>query len=432
MSDRQDEADAGGRRRGGAGRVPRRRRRRARSSPRASRRCDLDGKRVLVIIPDGTRTMPMPLMFGIARGGARPARGRARLPRRARHAPADDRRAAEPPGRAAGRGRARSARSRIFNHRWDDPARFATLGTIPAAEIRELTGGLLEQDVAGRAQPADLRLRPAAHLRPGVPARGGRASPAATSTSSRASPGPEIINFTHWLGALITQLPRDRRRLHAGARRDRPRGAASSTGRVACLALVVTHAGVAGPLRRLAGGRLGRRPRRSRRRRTSSTSTRPFRRVLSVMPAMYDDLWTAAKGMYKLEPAVADGGEVVIYAPHITEVSYTHGALIDEIGYHCRDYFLGAVGALPRLPGRRAGALDAREGPRHVRRGDRRRDAAHPGDAGHGHSARSAAAGSTSATWTRPAIGVDDWQGREAEGVLVVPRAGEMLYRLAP
>ena len=41
------------------------------------------------------------------------------------------------------------------------------------------------------------------------------------------------------------------------------------------------------------------------------------------MPTMYDDLWTAAKGMYKMEPVVADGGEVVIYAPHVTEVSYT-------------------------------------------------------------------------------------------------------------
>ena len=37
---------------------------------------------------------------------------------------------------------------------------------------------------------------------------------------------------------------------------------------------------------------------------------KPFDRVLSVMPPMYDDLWTAAKGMYKTEPAVADGGEV--------------------------------------------------------------------------------------------------------------------------
>ena len=68
------------------------------------------------------------------------------------------------------------------------------------------------------------------------------------------------------------------------------------------------------------------------------------------MPEMYDDLWTAAKGMYKMEPAVADGGEVVIYAPHISEVSYTHGQLIDEIGYHCRDYFLAQWEKFKRYP----------------------------------------------------------------------------------
>jgi lactate racemase len=47
-----------------------------------------------------------------------------------------------------------------------------------------------------------------------------------------------------------------------------------------------------------------------------------------------------AKGMYKSEPAVAAGGEVVIYAPHIREVSHVHGRLIREIGCHCLDYFL--------------------------------------------------------------------------------------------
>ena len=65
----------------------------------------------------------------------------------------------------------------------------------------------------------------------------------------------------------------------------------------------------------------------------------PFDRVLSVMPPMYADLWTAGKGMYKIEPAVADGGEVIIYAPHVHEVSHVHGTLIEEVGYHCRDYF---------------------------------------------------------------------------------------------
>ena len=66
----------------------------------------------------------------------------------------------------------------------------------------------------------------------------------------------------------------------------------------------------------------------------------PVRRVLSIMPTKYEDIWTAAKGFYKLEPIVADGGEVIIYAPHITQVSVMHPQ-ITEIGYHCRDYFLG-------------------------------------------------------------------------------------------
>jgi hypothetical protein len=50
-------------------------------------------------------------------------------------------------------------------------------------------------------------------------------------------------------------------------------------------------------------------------------------------------MWTAAKGFYKLEPVVADGGEVVIYAPHITRISAMHPE-IEQIGYHCRDWFV--------------------------------------------------------------------------------------------
>jgi len=58
------------------------------------------------------------------------------------------------------------------------------------------------------------------------------------------------------------------------------------------------------------------------------------------MPTKYEDIWTAAKGFYKLEPIVADGGEVIIYAPHITQISVMHPQIAD-IGYHNRDYFLG-------------------------------------------------------------------------------------------
>ena len=56
--------------------------------------------------------------------------------------------------------------------------------------------------------------------------------------------------------------------------------------------------------------------------------------MLSCAPEMYDELWTAGKAMYKLEPAVAVGGEVVIYAPHLDVVSHVHGKYIYEVGYH--------------------------------------------------------------------------------------------------
>ena len=116
------------------------------------------------------------------------------------------------------------------------------------------------------------------------------------------------------------------------------------------LALVVTHEGVAGVFcgdpheawRQAAALSA---------RRHIVWVDRPFDRVLSVMPRLYDDLWTAAKGMYKMEPAVADGGEVIIYAPHVAEVSHVHGRLIDEIGYHCRDYFVAQWDRFKQLSG---------------------------------------------------------------------------------
>ncbi|MDQ6791181.1 MAG: hypothetical protein M3075_11110 [Candidatus Dormibacteraeota bacterium] len=72
---------------------------------------------------------------------------------------------------------------------------------------------------------------------------------------------------------------------------------------------------------------------------------------LKLPGGMYDDLWTAAKAMYKTEPAIAAGGEVVIYAPRLAEVSYTHGELIDEVGYHVRDFFVKQPGRFEEVPG---------------------------------------------------------------------------------
>jgi nickel-dependent lactate racemase len=155
----------------------------------------------------------------------------------------------------------------------------------------------------------------------------------------------------------------------------------------------------------------------------------PFKRVLSIMPEMYDDLWTAAKGMYKLEPAIAAGGEVVIYAPHITEISYTHGHVIDQVGYHVRDYFVKQWERFKRYPWgvlahsthlKGGGTYDAERGVERPRiqvtlasRIPRER------------------CESVNLAYLDPTtIDVDEWKNREDEGILVVPKAGEMLYKM--
>jgi nickel-dependent lactate racemase len=154
---------------------------------------------------------------------------------------------------------------------------------------------------------------------------------------------------------------------------------------------------------------------------------KPYRRVLSIMPELYDDIWTAAKGMYKMEPVVADGGEVVIYAPHIDEVSYTHGKVLDEVGYHVRDYFVkqwdrfkdypwGVLAHSTHLRG--LGTYeDGVEQPRiQVTLATRiRRERCERLGLGY---------------LDPDSINPVEWTGREDDGILVVPRAGEMLYRL--
>jgi len=322
----------------------------------------------------------------------------------------------------------RAGGSRIFNHRWDIEGTFATLGTIPAAEIEQLSGGLLSADVPVSLNRLVLDYDHIIICGPVFPHEvvgfsGG------TKYLFPGIAGPDIINFTHWLGAVITSSAV----IGAGytpVRAVIDRAAAMLDRPMSCVSLVVTHDGVAG----LYVGS----PRESWEAASALSARthviwidRPFRRVLSIMPTMYDDLWTAAKGMYKLEPAMADGGEIVIFAPNITEVSYTHGHVIDEIGYHCRDYFLAQWDRFGHYPGgvlahsthvKGLGTYDAATGAETPRirvtlatgipeERCRRINLGYMDPAG---------------------IRLDDWKGREADGIIVVPRAGEMLYRLAP
>ncbi len=123
---------------------------------------------------------------------------------------------------------------------------------------------------------------------------------------------------------------------------------------------------------------------------------------------------------------VADGGEVILYAPHVTELSSTHPEIYD-IGYHCRDYFVAQWDRFARVPWgvlahsthlRGAGTFDAATGQERLRVRVTLATAI-PEDV-----CRAANLGYLDPASVDPAAFARD------PGTLVVPRAGEMLFRL--
>ncbi len=383
------------------------------------------GKRVLVIIPDGTRTAPLGQFFRLFHtfmGGQ--AASLDYLVALGTHQPLSEERLNRLVGITAQERRGQYAGVNIFNHRWDQPGVLQTIGAITAEETQRLSGGLMAEElpvslnrmvfdydqlvICGPTFPHEVVGFSGGnkYLFPGIA-------------------GPKTINPFHWLGALITSMKiigvKD-----TPVRQVIDRAAAFVNIPVLCFSMVVRGEGLAGLF-------IG--PPQEAYSKAADLSARlhivyverPFKRVLSMAQPMYEDLWTAAKAMYKLEPAIQDGGEVIIYAPHITEVSYTHGHLIDQIGYHVRDYFMAQMARFAGIPG---GVM--------------------------AHSTHLKGAGTNEKGLEKPrirvtlatgipqercrrinlgyldpkSIDVSQWEGREAEGMLVVRKAGETLYRL--
>src|SRR4029077_9157629 len=151
--------------------------------------------------------------------------------------------------------------------------------------------------------------------------------------------GAEVLNFFHWLGALITNAEIIGVK-NTPVRKIIDRAAALIPVERRCLAFVVSPgAEIHGLFYGTPESAWSDAADLSARVHITRVS-RPCRQVLSCAPPMYDELWVAGKCMYKLEPVLADGGELIIYAPHLAETSGPHGELIERIGYHCRDYFL--------------------------------------------------------------------------------------------
>lgn len=388
-------------------------------------RLPVDGKRVLVLIPDGTRTMPVPLMFDTLERELEPRTSALDyLVALGTHSPMSDAQLTRLIGRPVVDGRA--GRSRIFNHQWNDPAALVQLGSVPAAEIAELTGGRLSADVPVALNRLVVEYDHVLICGPVFPHEVAGFS-GGTKYLFPGIAAPEIIHFTHWLGALVSNF-KIIGTLDTPVRAVIDRAAALLDTPLSLVALVVTHEGTAGVF---CGD-----PREAWRHAATLSARRhivwvdrPFDRVLSVMPRMYDDLWVAGKGMYKVEPVVADGGEVIIFAPHVNEVSHVHGALIDAIGYHCCDYFTAQWERFTHVPGGILAHSTHVKGLGTFDRGSRAETPRITVTLATGIPRERCAR--INLGYMNPAdVNTDEWPVATSERTLMVPRAGELLFRV--
>jgi nickel-dependent lactate racemase len=384
------------------------------------------GKRILLIVPDQTRTAPVGLMFKILHAqiasatkafdvlialGTHPAMseeaicGRLEISRDERG------------------GKYRDVK--FFNHEWDNPAALKEIGALTAKDVSELTDGLFSMDVPVEINKLVFDYDQIIIVGPVFP----HEVVGFSGGNKYLFPGvggPKILNFFHWLGAVCTN-PMIIGNKWTPVRKVVDRAGALVKLDKLCLAMVVA------PDKSLAGLFIG----------TPEAAwdgaselskqvhitrvKQPFKTVLSCAPPMYDEIWVAGKCMYKLEPVVADGGELIIYAPHVHEISITHGRTITEIGYHCRDYFLKQWDKFKHYPW---GVLAHST---HVR-----------GIGVMNNGTEQCRIQVTLATgipesvckkinlgYRDPkSIRQEDFANREDEGILLVPKAGEMLYHL--
>jgi nickel-dependent lactate racemase len=388
----------------------------------------LDGKRVLVIIPDGTRHAPIPLLFRLLyeQLGRRVAQ-LDYLVALGTHPPMSASAIDQLVGVSAADRAQQYPKSRVFNHAWDRPDALASIGCLAASEVEQITQGLVCEAIPVTLNRAILDYDQLIICGPVFPHEVAGFSGGAKYLFPGIA-GPDIINASHWLGALMTSM-RTIGHKDTPVRRVIHRAAELVPRPILLIALVVKgpafHGMFVGDHQEAWSA-------------AADLSAEleivvlphAFRRVLSMPSKIYDDLWTGAKAMYKTEPVIADGGEVIIYAPHLTEVSYTHGGLIDEVGYHVRDYFVKQPARFQHV----AGMIKAHS--THVKGAG----AYDPATAVEEPRIRvTLATGIPAERCRRINLGYLDpreielaaWEDREQEGILVVHNAGEMLYRAA-
>ncbi|MBN2147283.1 MAG: DUF2088 domain-containing protein [Anaerolineales bacterium] len=385
-------------------------------------------QKVLVLIPDHTRTLPLPFLFRALVDILHEARQLDFMVALGTHPALSEQALAQLIGATVEERQTAFNHVGLLNHAWKDPSAIATIGLLDGDEIKAIAGEFwhptLPEEVPIRLNKAALAYDHILILGPTFPHEVVGFSGGAKYLFPGIS-GEEMINATHWLGALagvvgtigIQNTP-VRRMIHAAAKHlPTP---------VTLIALTVVGHDLAGLFvgdlieAWSASVELSARC-------NIIWSAKPYQRVLSCAPPMYDELWTAAKAMYKLEPAVATGGEVVIFAPHLAVVSQVHGKYIEQVGYHILPYFLADWERFKHIP------LGVLAHSTHLRGSGVMENGVEKPNVKVTLASKIPAedCARLNLGYLDPAAIIpSDWQGGEAEGILYVPKAGEMLYRV--
>ncbi|HKJ26153.1 MAG TPA: lactate racemase domain-containing protein [Anaerolineales bacterium] len=383
-------------------------------------------QKILVLIPDHTRSLPLPMLFRIVVDVLSDAKQLDFMVALGTHPALTKSQLLSLVGITGEEQRTKFAHVGLLNHAWDTTSALKQIGVLPKDQIREIAGAQWHPSMGGDV-PVKINAQIFNYdqiiiVGPTFPHEVVGFSGGAKYLFPGIS-GPEMINSTHWLGALggvmgtigIKDTP-IRRMIHAAAKMVKVP--------VTLIGMVVQgHEDLAGifigdyQTAWEAAADLSSQIH-------IQLCEKPYQRVLSKAPVMYDELWTAAKAMYKLESVVADGGDLVIYAPHLDTISDVHGKYIYEMGYHTLPYFLAQWDKFKHVP------LGVLAHSTHVR-------GAGVFENGHEHARITVTLSSqiSEADCKQINLGylnpdeIDpaEWK---MEGSLYVPNAGELLYKL--
>lgn len=316
-----------------------------------------------------------------------------------------------------------SQKTRFFNHVWDDPNELVKIGTIPSGEIFQLSAGMMHEDVEVEINKCIFNYDCLMVVGPVFP----HESVGYSGGNKYFFPGicgEEILHKFHWLGAMISNALINGTK-ETPVRKIIDRAASFINVPRLYFNLVVNRGTLHGLYVGDGENAWGQAADLSSKVNIIYTGRR-YQKVLGIAPPKYDELWTAGKVAYKAETIVEDGGDMIIYAPHLTEFSFTHAKFIEKAGYHVRDYFLSRMELFSDIPTTiLAHCVNVKGGGTYINGIERPRfnvilatgiskerckelnlDYMNPDD-----------------------IDLNKWQNNEHNGILCIPEAGEVLYK---